>query len=239
LKGATAVKMYGNYMGRNAGTGIFVYGDNTYENTAEIYNNFSLLNIKRGLIVHSNNGSVVVNNNYIIDNEISGGNGNVEFTGGANLVGCVFKNNVISSSNQTLLYVATDTVPTLNYNCYYRAVGQMISHTGNAYTLAQFAAYQAAKSQDANSIATNPLVNSTTYYPNYNSPLINVGDSTYKTGLYIDSGTGGWAGSWRRRLGWGTNFKDLSFDTIKKVKSGPIYGPKRDIGPWEWTKRTD
>lgn len=46
----------------------------------------------------------------------------------------------------------------LDYNCYYKASGDMIYYQGDTYTMAQFAAYQAAKGKDASSIATDPLM---------------------------------------------------------------------------------
>ncbi|HDZ68927.1 MAG TPA: hypothetical protein ENH43_00705 [Phycisphaerales bacterium] len=44
-----------------------------------------------------------------------------------------------------------------NYNCWYQASGNMIDYGGTTYTMAQFPDYQANESQDANSIAANPV----------------------------------------------------------------------------------
>jgi len=74
----------------------------------------------------------------------------------------VFQNYTSATTYGTELYVSTGTLTnvTLNYNCYWRTTNtaNFISYGGSVYTTAQFSAYQAAKSQDANSLATDPLL---------------------------------------------------------------------------------
>ena len=72
------------------------------------------------------------------------------------------RNNIFKDSTEEAVSIG-DWYPdianlVLDYNCYYKAAGDMIYYQGDSYTMAQFAAYQAAKGKDASSIATDPLV---------------------------------------------------------------------------------
>lgn len=71
-----------------------------------------------------------------------------------------FRNNICYESTDNCLYMNAacnlDGNLICDYNCWYQASGNMVSYKGDTYTMAQFATYQAAKSQDASSIATDP-----------------------------------------------------------------------------------
>jgi len=117
----------------------------------------------------------------------------------------ILKNN-ISAFNAALEWNIRDgTAPTLDYNCIYDTAGNMIYHTAHTYTTAQFAAYQAAKSQDANSISANPL-------------FINAANSNFRlqaTSPCRDAGT------------------DISL-TLDYAKRKVPLGSAQDIGAYEY-----
>ena len=90
------------------------------------------------------------------------------------------KNNIFDSTVSGICLVVTAGAAAsdlhLDYNCYYRPTGVMITYDGTNYGLADFATYQAAKSQDADSIATEPLLTSATdFHLLSTSPCINAG----------------------------------------------------------------
>ena len=100
--------------------------------------------------------------------------------------GVHFKNNVVkdnynSSTKGYELFVSYNTTPTVtdlvfDYNDYYRTsnTASFIRWRGTVYSMAQFATYQSASSQDTHSITTNPLLTSD-YHLLHGSPCINAG----------------------------------------------------------------
>lgn len=99
-------------------------------------------------------------------------------TGDAINDGNIIKNNVIYAQNSNFffmyVYAGVDNL-TLDYNCYYTPVtSNNFRWKGTNYTYFNYNNYKAASSQDANSIATAPLLRSD-YYPLGNSPLIGAG----------------------------------------------------------------
>lgn len=118
------------------------YRNNIYENT-------------RGqLIIYENAGG----GNYY-NNVFYGGYGHgIQFLDSIGTTAIV-KNNICQEHTGYELNVDSDSGVgmTLDYNCYYRTSGNAISYGADTYTIAQFSTYQAAKSQDANSMAQDPL----------------------------------------------------------------------------------
>jgi len=71
----------------------------------------------------------------------------------------IVKNNIFSGNTQQDIKVdAGLTGVTFDNNCYYRASGNIIHWQGTDYSIAQFATYQSASSQDVNSLAQDPLM---------------------------------------------------------------------------------
>ncbi|MCK4553194.1 carbohydrate binding domain-containing protein, partial [Candidatus Pacearchaeota archaeon] len=70
-------------------------------------------------------------------------------------------NNIFYKSTDICIYISSAYEGlenlNLNYNCWYQASGNMINFQGYRYTMSQFSMYQSEKSQDQNSIATDPL----------------------------------------------------------------------------------
>jgi PKD repeat protein len=89
-----------------------------------------------------------------------------------------FKNNIVyvldgyAFTKDSVIDVVTS-----DYNCFYRvSAGTLISYQGSNYTLAQFANYQSASGQDANSISANPLlVSASDFNLQAGSPCIDAG----------------------------------------------------------------
>ena len=106
-----------------------------------------------------------------------------------------------------------------DYNCFYKATGSIIKHTNTNYTMAQFATYQAAREQDANSLAEDPI--------------LSVGATVTKTGLRlqssspcIDTGTDlGYSSDFEGRtvpLGDGVDMGAYELGTISKTVTLPV-----------------
>lgn len=76
--------------------------------------------------------------------------------------GVEIKNNIFSIGKKELLSVSVSTNTTnvvVDNNCYYKDSGDdMVDWKGDGYSISQFSNYQAAESQDLNSIAEDPLL---------------------------------------------------------------------------------
>lgn len=88
----------------------------------------------------------------------------------------IFYESADTGANVRWLYPADVSDFIFDYNCFYESSGTvaMINNGGSNYTMAQFANYQTATSQDSNSIATDPKVVNT-YLLSPDSPCINAG----------------------------------------------------------------
>lgn len=144
-------------------------------------------------------GDGTISNIYILNNTIVGNDDADPGTNcsgifisnsgvGKDIVNCVVKNNIsaynfessgVLGSNLRVNGAGMLDV-TLDYNLYWAVINSdnLINHTNDTYSLAQFATYQSEKSQDANSIAENPLVvdlGGNDYHLTSNSPAKETG----------------------------------------------------------------
>jgi parallel beta-helix repeat protein len=122
--------------------------------------------------------------------------------GSFDLTNILCKNNIVYNNytsagtygHELLTFKGTGTLDvTLNYNLYWRTsnTANFIEYDGTTYTTSQFATYQTAKSQDANSLASAPLFENgtglystdTDFRPLQTSPAIDAGTNV---SLYTD-----------------------------------------------------
>lgn len=99
----------------------------------------------------------------------------------------VVKNNIVSvgAADAFNVAAASETGLVSNYNLFRNTSGNLIIWGTNNYTLAQFASYQSASSQDANSLTSDPLFTSTSdFHLLAGSPAINAGTNVSLTSDY-------------------------------------------------------
>lgn len=91
----------------------------------------------------------------------------------------VLKNNIFyRSTESTITWTRAQDVSKyiLDNNCFYKESGYIVAIAGEAvYKIDQLADYQSATSQDANSIALDPLFDGSNYALKANSPCVNAG----------------------------------------------------------------
>ena len=102
---------------------------------------------------------------------------------------CLVKNNIVVVGAADAFSVAANSAAgtTSDNNCFRNTSGTLVSWDGDTYALAQFATYQAAKSQDANSFTSDPLVTdpaNDNFHLNPHSPCINAGTDVSLTEDY-------------------------------------------------------
>jgi len=147
-------------------SGIAMHGGSYVDSTGDTYGTIAYN------LVHSNNsaGMFFINNTPTTEYRVEVFNNAFVNNGTATIPNFFVytannisvRNNIFYSTNSIPFSVETVTQILSNNNCFYRASGTMIRwHTTN-YSRGQFAAYQTASQQDANSIALDPAFVSTT-----------------------------------------------------------------------------
>jgi hypothetical protein len=150
----TPLYIYNNMI-EDTTMGIRFYASKDYP--TKIYNNiftgFSLY----GIAIAGASEDIEIYHNTIID--LDGYEQSAVFITGA-CDSITLKNNIVYGYDNYLFYnVNTNTNIISDYNLFYRpSAGSAFRWNNITYTLAQFATYQAASSQDAHSISTNPLL---------------------------------------------------------------------------------
>ena len=144
-------------------------------------NNTDVGDAKGQFLSYQNAGTVNIYNNVIY----GGGQHGLYIQDSAAVTA---KNNIIMGHTGEDLFVDSDsTASTLDYNCYYRASGDIVDYGGDKYTVATFSTYQSEKTQDANSIASDPTftdVAGADFTLLVGSPCINAGTDVSLTEDY-------------------------------------------------------
>jgi len=163
----SSVSIYGNTVYSNTAQGIYcynsatciIYGNYSYSNTVGIscesgsgghtvYNNICYSNSSDGIIFWASDSGRLYNNTlYLNDLQLGGVSTNA-----------IVKNNIISRTSGNCLYVRADSVTGFvsNNNDFHKAGSANVANY-NGSTYSTLALYQAASSQDANSISADPL----------------------------------------------------------------------------------
>lgn len=159
----SSVVITNNKIGGCAREGIYVKGPSS----GEIVGNVILDSKRNGILLWSDvSGPFSIYNNTLLNN----GNtydpaANIRCYG-TNSTGCdnvTIMNNILVSSSSgqnsaSVLMVAGPGTINLNHNCYYGEGATLLRWKGTSYTKDQFAAYQLASGNDANSIAQDPYL---------------------------------------------------------------------------------
>ena len=154
-----------------------ISGENIVRNN-KVYNAVELCIVLANSVGNSDN-SKIINNTFIAgSNTVKG----VWFRtiGAVTGTGHIFKNNIIDGTNgkpsaifREELIIEDGMIVDSNYNCIYDSAGELIDYQGTTYT-DDFATYQSATGQDANSIAQDPLLSDNFSIPT-NSPAKDAG----------------------------------------------------------------
>ena len=153
----------------SAGTsrGIYIFGGGGHK----IFNNvISNIKVEAGTysaIASRGAAPEIYFNTIIFDHTIPSASNLFGLNEESTTAGTVFKNNIISitqstSGSKAALNFGSTTTSTTDYNVYWVPGGQVVIRNGNFSTLA---AWQAASSQDANSIETDPTFQTGTAIP--------------------------------------------------------------------------
>ncbi|HDZ02228.1 MAG TPA: choice-of-anchor D domain-containing protein, partial [Nitrospirae bacterium] len=137
--------------GRMDGVSIRLHPQGTINpvNLVKFHYNLIYDNAYEGIFLGGINDAVEFYNNVVIRN---GDSTHANTYVGLDSTNTTWKNNILVGD----MKIETSNV-TLDYNCYYRDTGVVITYLGVDYTLSEFASYQTASGQDAGSIAEDPL----------------------------------------------------------------------------------
>jgi len=185
-----------------------------------VYRNLVYANAGNGLGFNSNTygtPSVLIYGNTITGNGTGGSR-----TNGAYLdANVTLANNIFSSNPGYEIYVPNSTTITSDYDDYYHPSGNPFSYNGTAY--ASLSAWQTATGGDAHSIATNPLLTSSSNLTlGARSPAINAGEnsgSSYALALSPVSPT--WPFSEVNQNNYGTGREMGAFVFAQQVPPAP------------------
>jgi len=138
----------------------------------------------------ANGGGFIWYNNVVYDNGNDGTshyNVRIEINSAGNEL---IKNNIFYGTDSYALYddFGIWAGGGQDYNYFYRASGNLVYFNSTAYTVAQFAAYQAASGQDANSAYADPLMTDPAnddFTLNPHSPCVNAGTDVSLTEDYL------------------------------------------------------
>ncbi|HDH06646.1 MAG TPA: choice-of-anchor D domain-containing protein [Nitrospirae bacterium] len=138
--------------GQKYGILISIHPESTVKLTHknELQHNLIYGHAQEGIYFLDDIDPLEVYNNVIANNNTLGSYPNVYIS--ATTTYSTWKNNILVGN----MKMDTPSV-ILDNNCYYRESGPVITYLGTDYALSEFAAYQAASGQDANSIASDPL----------------------------------------------------------------------------------
>ncbi|HDH11964.1 MAG TPA: choice-of-anchor D domain-containing protein, partial [Nitrospirae bacterium] len=152
-------------------------------NKNRFYYNLIYGNAYEGIFFEGETDPVEFYNNVIANNNTANNYSNIYI--GPTSAGSTWKNNILVGN----MKIETSNV-ILNYNCYYRDTGVVITYLGVDYTLSEFASYQTASGQDAGSIAEDPLfvdAANNDFHLTANSPCIDRGVDVGLTGDFEEN----------------------------------------------------